>query len=63
MYLVTSMLLNQLYHICLRISGTVFKLMMLLFDRDDHGHHDHESYYGDRDTDSLVKVKNLLRSS
>ncbi|GAB2277841.1 Protein disulfide-isomerase 5-4 [Dionaea muscipula] len=22
---------------------------------DDHGHHDHESYYGDRDTDSLVK--------
>ncbi|GFP89994.1 protein disulfide-isomerase 5-3 [Phtheirospermum japonicum] len=30
------------------------------FDRishqDDHGHHDHESYYGDRDTDSLVKT-------
>ncbi|KAF3626881.1 Protein disulfide-isomerase 5-4 [Capsicum annuum] len=24
--------------------------------RDDHGHHDHESYYGDRDTDSLVKM-------
>ncbi|GAV60656.1 Thioredoxin domain-containing protein/COPIIcoated_ERV domain-containing protein/ERGIC_N domain-containing protein [Cephalotus follicularis] len=24
--------------------------------RDDHGHHDHESYYGDRDTDSLVKT-------
>lgn len=24
--------------------------------RDDHGHHDHESYYGDRDTDSLVKA-------
>lgn len=23
--------------------------------RDDHGHHNHESYYGDRDTDSLVK--------
>uniref|UniRef100_A0A6N2KFD8 Thioredoxin domain-containing protein n=1 Tax=Salix viminalis TaxID=40686 RepID=A0A6N2KFD8_SALVM len=23
--------------------------------RDEHGHHDHESYYGDRDTDSLVK--------
>ncbi|KAL9264486.1 disulfide isomerase-like 5-4-like protein [Drosera capensis] len=23
--------------------------------RDTHGHHDHESYYGDRDTDSLVK--------
>ncbi|PSR95626.1 Protein disulfide isomerase-like [Actinidia chinensis var. chinensis] len=22
--------------------------------RDDHGHHDHESYYGDRDTKSLV---------
>lgn len=24
--------------------------------RDDHGHHDHESYYGDRDTESLVKT-------
>ncbi|PON61439.1 DnaJ-like [Parasponia andersonii] len=24
--------------------------------RDDHGHHDHESYYGDRDADSLVKT-------
>ncbi|GFS29184.1 PDI-like 5-3 [Actinidia rufa] len=24
--------------------------------RDDHGRHDHESYYGDRDTDSLVKT-------
>ncbi|PHT44755.1 Protein disulfide-isomerase 5-4 [Capsicum baccatum] len=23
---------------------------------DDHGHHDHKSYYGDRDTDSLVKM-------
>ncbi|KAL5730895.1 Protein disulfide-isomerase 5-4 [Ranunculus cassubicifolius] len=22
--------------------------------KDDHGHHDHESYYGERDTDSLV---------
>lgn len=25
--------------------------------RDDHGHHEHESYYGDRDTDSLVTVR------
>ncbi|XP_030931826.1 protein disulfide-isomerase 5-4-like [Quercus robur] len=24
--------------------------------RNDHGHHDHESYYGDRDVDSLVKT-------
>lgn len=24
--------------------------------RSDHGHHEHESYYGDRDTESLVKV-------
>ncbi|KAL7131008.1 hypothetical protein ABFS83_13G170400 [Erythranthe nasuta] len=24
--------------------------------RNDHGHHDHESYYGDRDTDTLVKT-------
>ncbi|KAL3851238.1 hypothetical protein ACJIZ3_013120 [Penstemon smallii] len=24
--------------------------------KDDHGHHDHESYYGDRDTDTLVKT-------
>ncbi|XP_057461600.1 protein disulfide isomerase-like 5-4 isoform X1 [Actinidia eriantha] len=29
--------------------------------RDDHGRHDHESYYGDRDTDSLVKtMENLV---
>ncbi|KAK6154408.1 hypothetical protein DH2020_008656 [Rehmannia glutinosa] len=28
--------------------------------RDDHGHHDHESYYGDRDTDSLVKTMEEL---
>lgn len=24
--------------------------------RNDHGHHDHESYYGNRDVDSLVKT-------
>ncbi|KAG4386059.1 hypothetical protein GLYMA_12G213100v4 [Glycine max] len=31
--------------------------------RSDHGHHDHESYYGDRDTDSLVKtMENLVAS-
>ncbi|PIN22357.1 COPII vesicle protein [Handroanthus impetiginosus] len=24
--------------------------------KEDHGHHEHESYYGDRDTDSLVKT-------
>ncbi|XP_061358237.1 protein disulfide-isomerase 5-4-like isoform X1 [Gastrolobium bilobum] len=31
--------------------------------RSDHGHHDHESYYGDRDTDSLVKTaENLVAS-
>ncbi|XP_073281308.1 protein disulfide isomerase-like 5-4 [Primulina huaijiensis] len=24
--------------------------------KEDHGHHDHESYYGDRDTDTLVKT-------
>ncbi|XP_059664724.1 protein disulfide isomerase-like 5-4 [Cornus florida] len=28
--------------------------------RDDHGHHDHESYYGDRDTDSLVALMESL---
>ncbi|KAH9803434.1 protein disulfide-isomerase 5-3 [Citrus sinensis] len=28
--------------------------------RDDHGHHDHESYYGDRDTDGLVKAMEEL---
>ncbi|KAJ7948470.1 protein disulfide-isomerase 5-4-like [Quillaja saponaria] len=31
--------------------------------RDDHGHHDHESYYGDRDTDSLVKTMESLVTS
>lgn len=25
-------------------------------DREEYGEHEHESYYGDRDTDSLVKV-------
>ncbi|XP_039687044.1 protein disulfide isomerase-like 5-4 [Medicago truncatula] len=31
--------------------------------RSDHGHHEHESYYGDRDTDSLVKtMENILAS-
>ncbi|KAF3638934.1 hypothetical protein FXO38_22960 [Capsicum annuum] len=30
------------------------------FSRDDHGQHDHESYYGDCDTDSLVKVRTRL---
>ncbi|EEF39562.1 protein disulfide isomerase-like 5-4 [Ricinus communis] len=28
--------------------------------KDDHGHHDHESYYGDRDTESLVKTMESL---
>ncbi|XP_061364965.1 protein disulfide-isomerase 5-4-like [Gastrolobium bilobum] len=31
--------------------------------RSDHGHHEHESYYGDRDTESLVKtMENLVAS-
>ncbi|PKI67664.1 hypothetical protein CRG98_011877 [Punica granatum] len=28
--------------------------------REDHGHHEHESYYGDRDTESLVKTMEAL---
>lgn len=28
--------------------------------REDHGHHEHESYHGDRDTDSLVKTMEAL---
>ncbi|XP_058072629.1 protein disulfide isomerase-like 5-4 [Magnolia sinica] len=28
--------------------------------RDEHGHHDHESYYGERDTDSLVSTMEAL---
>ncbi|CAH9083536.1 unnamed protein product [Cuscuta europaea] len=28
--------------------------------RDDHGHHNHESYYGDRDTNSLVTTMEEL---
>ncbi|XP_076918511.1 protein disulfide isomerase-like 5-4 [Bidens hawaiensis] len=28
--------------------------------KDEHGHHDHESYYGDRDTDTLVKTMEEL---
>ncbi|KAF9589094.1 hypothetical protein IFM89_018825 [Coptis chinensis] len=30
--------------------------------RDDNGHHDHESYYGDRDTDTLVATMEALVS-
>ncbi|CAO2833508.1 unnamed protein product [Amaranthus hypochondriacus] len=30
--------------------------------KDEHGHHEHESYYGDRDTDSLVKFVESLVS-
>ncbi|XWS51923.1 hypothetical protein CRYUN_Cryun11dG0023600 [Craigia yunnanensis] len=28
--------------------------------REDHGHHEHESYYGDRDTETLVKTMEEL---
>lgn len=28
--------------------------------RNDHGHHDHEAYYGERDTDSLVAAMETL---
>ncbi|GER56581.1 protein disulfide-isomerase 5-3 [Striga asiatica] len=28
--------------------------------RDDHGHHEHESYYGDRDTETLVETMEEL---
>ncbi|KAL2327988.1 hypothetical protein Fmac_021415 [Flemingia macrophylla] len=31
--------------------------------RSEHGHHDHESYYGDRDTESLVKFMEELVAS
>ncbi|GLU23578.1 hypothetical protein SLE2022_395710 [Rubroshorea leprosula] len=31
--------------------------------REDRGHHDHESYYGDRDTESLVKTMESLVAS
>ncbi|KAK7262639.1 hypothetical protein RJT34_30214 [Clitoria ternatea] len=31
--------------------------------RSDHGHHEHESYYGDRDTESLVKFLESLVES
>ncbi|CAK7338384.1 unnamed protein product [Dovyalis caffra] len=31
-------------------------LICLVFLREDHGRHEHESYYGDRDTESLVKT-------
>ncbi|CAA0840367.1 Protein disulfide-isomerase 5-4 [Striga hermonthica] len=30
---------------------------------DDHGHHEHESYYGDRDTETLVKTMEELVAS
>ncbi|XP_058779860.1 protein disulfide-isomerase 5-4-like [Vicia villosa] len=31
--------------------------------RSDHGHHEHESYYGDRDTDTLVKTMETVVAS
>ncbi|TXG67863.1 hypothetical protein EZV62_009138 [Acer yangbiense] len=33
-----------------------YTIRLIGFVIDDHGHHDHESYYGDRDTESLVKT-------
>lgn len=32
-------------------------LFKFFHTRDEHGHHEHEAYYGDRDTDSLVTVR------
>lgn len=32
-------------------------LFTIFHTRDEQGHHDHEAYYGDRDTDSLVTVR------
>ncbi|XP_039028492.1 protein disulfide isomerase-like 5-4 [Hibiscus syriacus] len=31
--------------------------------RESHGHHEHESYYGDRDTETLVKMMEELATS
>ncbi|RWV88092.1 hypothetical protein BHE74_00051651, partial [Ensete ventricosum] len=31
--------------------------------RENHGHHEHESYYGERDTDSLVAAMETLVAS
>ncbi|CAN1142196.1 Protein disulfide-isomerase 5-4, partial [Linum perenne] len=41
----------------------MFQFTCDIFDcnREDHGHHEHESYYGDRDTETLVKtMENLV---
>uniref|UniRef100_A0A2P2KUD2 Endoplasmic reticulum vesicle transporter C-terminal domain-containing protein n=1 Tax=Rhizophora mucronata TaxID=61149 RepID=A0A2P2KUD2_RHIMU len=44
------------------ITAYFIQTCYLTFDyhREDHGHHDHESYYGDRDTESLVKMMESL---
>ncbi|XP_071922959.1 protein disulfide isomerase-like 5-4 [Coffea arabica] len=31
--------------------------------RDEHGHHEHESYFGDQDTESLVQTMETLVAS
>ncbi|PQQ16226.1 protein disulfide-isomerase 5-3 [Prunus yedoensis var. nudiflora] len=48
-------------HACLVLMKlTLINLFIWNSVKDDHGHHDHESYYGDRDTDSLVKTMETL---
>lgn len=38
-------------------------LFTIFHTRDEHGHHEHEAYYGDRDTDSLVNVRTQVRNN
>ncbi|KAL6512044.1 hypothetical protein OROGR_021641 [Orobanche gracilis] len=38
----------------------LFPVTYLLEGQDVHGHHDHKSYYGDRDTDTLVATMESL---
>lgn len=42
---------------CIYFLPTEFSDIESVLLREDHGHHEHEAYYGDRDTDSLVAVR------
>jgi len=45
-----------LFCVCFDIFPSSMKTPNFSVHRENQGHHDHESYYGERDTESLVAV-------
>ena len=49
-----------LFYVCFDIFPSSMKTPNFSLHRENQGHHDHESYYGERDTESLVAVCYVL---